>query len=148
MMTVNGLRLPEAFVELISQPDLPYQWVPKKDAVDASGQPLNVLPLELYTDLETIDGRTAVLSRLYREENRFQGLPALAQEDDSAPDTADISKIVWFGGTSSGEPYCFDFRDDPTAPSVIYWDDGEWLRLASNFSDFMSLFACDRDEED
>ena len=39
MMTVNGYRPPEAFVELIGQPDRPYAWVPKKDAVDPSGQP-------------------------------------------------------------------------------------------------------------
>lgn len=142
-MTVNGLQLPEAFVALIGRSDLPYAWAPKKDAVDPSGQPLNVLPLELSTDLARIEKDTAVLSRLFREEHRFPDLPPLVSPEPlGSVDTDDISRLVWFGSTASGEPYCFDFREDLAEPGVLYWD-GEWRRLASNFAAFMRLFEPD-----
>jgi hypothetical protein len=146
-MDVNGLKLPDAFVRLISQPDLSYQWNPRENAHDASGRPLTtVLPLELYADLETIESNTAVLHQLFRE-GRFPNLPPAAVPHGSLSGADDTSKIVWFGGTSSGEPFCFDYRHDATKPRVIYWDDGEWLVLADSFTDFMDLFESREENE-
>jgi hypothetical protein len=142
-VVVNGLKLPWTFVELINLTDQPFNWVPKDGewGVEAYGEALDVLPLEIYTSLEMTEWATAQLQTLYGE-GRFHQLPADAKKHDF--DLSDISKIVWFGQTASGEAYCFNYQENPSEPSVIYWDDGCWRRVAPNFESFISLFEPDK----
>ena len=52
----------------------------------------------------------------------------------------DFSKIVEFGMSGDGAPFCLDYREQPDEPSVIWWDDVYWRRVAPSFADFIALF--------
>jgi hypothetical protein len=52
----------------------------------------------------------------------------------------DYSKIVWFAAGGDGSPFCFDFRDNKDNPSVIWWDDAYWRRIAPDYDSFIELF--------
>ncbi|UTZ41380.1 SMI1/KNR4 family protein [Vibrio campbellii] len=54
-------------------------------------------------------------------------------------DITDFSKIVCFGYSSDGAPFCLDFRDG-CEPSIIWWDDVYWRRISPNFKCFLELF--------
>jgi SMI1/KNR4 family protein SUKH-1 len=142
-MVVNESKLPDSFVALIDRPQPLDYWIPKED-VDASGH-------EYRSDLILLD-------RLAKIEEETNSLPVsfhvssmmpedfeewtrrYGQRPGFIPYITDFSKIVSFGRTPSGETYCFDCRDDPDEPSIIYWDDGYWVRRAPNFDTFISWF--------
>ena len=56
----------------------------------------------------------------------------------------DFSEIVCFGMDGSGAYFCFDFREDKNKPSVIWWSDVYWRRIAPDFEAFVRLFGEDR----
>src|SRR5690242_2298452 len=49
------------------------------------------------------------------------------------PFIADFSKIVHFGNTHPGAPYCLDYRENADEPNVIQWHLNYWRRFAPNF---------------
>jgi hypothetical protein len=139
---VYGFQLPASFVQLyqaIRERKLDSIWV-QKGRVDAYGRPWKPRGLTIVPNLEVIREVTAMLPRFYHAEHRFQ---QDAREHGNKPgfiaDFTDVSKLVWFGRTGSGEPYCFDFGDNPEEPSVIFWDE-YWRRVAPNFASFIVLF--------
>ncbi len=56
-------------------------------------------------------------------------------------DIIDFSGIVLFGESADGAPFCFDFRSDASEPSIIWWDDDHWRRIAKNLDGFVRLFV-------
>jgi hypothetical protein len=160
-MTVNGLKLPDAFVALIEQPELPIRWlakgdpeawiykggegglywIPKGDAdCDAS------LPdLELFKSLAEVELHTKRLPITmhvadYLPEEIAKGDALEAHLPGFLPFITDFSKIVHFGDSDTGAPYCFDYRENADEPGILHWNDAYWRRFAPHFDFFMSLF--------
>jgi hypothetical protein len=140
MMTVNGWKLPDAYAEFF--PNNRYSSWKLKERVDAYSHPLKTdfLPIE---EIELMEERTARLD-YFTVDPDDRMLPPIQTEPfpGSSPDIDDFSKIVQFGRTGSGAPFCFDFRDDPQNPSVIHWEEAGsyWRRVAPNFDAFINLF--------
>ncbi|WP_366519511.1 SMI1/KNR4 family protein [Serratia nevei] len=59
-------------------------------------------------------------------------------------DITDFKEIVCFGEAGDGSPFCFDFRDSPECPAVIWWDDDYWRKISDSFEDFSSFFHARR----
>lgn len=126
-MVVNGLSLPDSFAQLLAAIEdgrSPDWWEAKAGSLWVGG-----ICLEIHASIDLIQWHTDMIVQLYQEEGRFQG-----------GEISDITRIVCFGSTPSGEPFCFDFAEDPQEPSVIYWDDGDWQRVDPNFETFISQF--------
>jgi hypothetical protein len=51
----------------------------------------------------------------------------------------DFTKIVSFAYSGDGAVYCFDFRSFLDKPSVIWWDDIAWLKLADTVEGFFEM---------
>ncbi|MEI8592898.1 SMI1/KNR4 family protein [Photobacterium sp. Hal280] len=69
----------------------------------------------------------------------FYGSSELSGYPGEISDITDFSKIVCFGYSSDGSPFCLDFRDGHEA-SVIWWDDVYWRRISPSIECFMGLF--------
>ena len=141
-MEINGLKMPHLFVEAIREGILRRDigsWE-LRDNVDAYGNPLESELGEVYEDIETIVRETQELPKYYAPDG-FYGEPSEeANEPGYIPDIVDFSKIVCFGTSADGAPFCFDFRDDESNPSIIWWDDVYWRRVAPDFASFLKLF--------
>jgi hypothetical protein len=148
-MLVNDLPLPTSFVELVRSAGTPEHWVLGED-VDAYGNVFDA-ELRLHHDLETIERYTGVLpvhfeAQVSATPEERQGMDATsADEPGFIPCLFDFAKVVWFGNGHEDSPFCFDFRDNLQAPSIIYWDDVYWQRVAPNFDTFISLYKPDDD---
>lgn len=136
-MLVNGFRLPSAFVDAVSRTDAGAPLMLREE-VDAYGNQFGMTALELLSDPTAITEETARLSEDFRSENNADYL--FADSDGLVPWIEDFSKIVCFGHMGERDPVCFDFRNDPEDPSVIYWADAYWRRLAPSFQAFLDLF--------
>lgn len=148
-MVVNGFRLPAAFVQLceaIRREEMPAEWA-LKDSVDASGHPWEVDDLRIISDQETIQSMTERLSKSFLHDDRSVQFPAGDYADGPGfmADFTGVSKFVMFGSSTTGETYAFDFGTDANDPSVAYYGEEYWRRVAPNFSAFMALFI-DADE--
>jgi hypothetical protein len=160
MMVVNGLTLPASFERFIDRPDAyMVSWLPKEN-LDAYGNDWRTFPMEVFTDRETISERTARLPGNERLANETEELvaernAASADRPGSIPWITDFSQILQFGRNGTDEAYCFDFRDDPHKPSVIYMDEWYWRQVAPDFETLEGILEeydgrqCldDRDEE-
>ncbi len=59
------------------------------------------------------------------------------------PDILDFRMIIPFAISTDGAPFCLDFRGGGP-PSVIWWDDVYWRRVAPSLETFLSLFDLPR----
>ena len=145
-MEINGLKLPHLFVEAIREGMLRRDigsWE-LRDDVDAYGNPLESDLKGVYEDVETIARETEELPEYYAPDG-FYGEPSEWENTPGyIPDIVDFSKIVCFGISGDGAPFCFDFRDDESNPSIIWWDDAYWRRVAPDFASFLKLFDLGR----
>lgn len=148
-MVVNGLTLPTSFVEFIGNPNVPDRWV-LKEQVDAYGNEFQS-ELRLLRDVKTMEAGAEALPELF--EAQVRATPDELQQMDAdganqpgfVPYLVDFSQVVWFGDGHEDSPFCFDFRDSPREPSIIYWDDVYWRRVAPDFEAFMDLYKPDDD---
>jgi hypothetical protein len=142
-MVVKGLHLPESFVQFwqaIREGTLREAWV-AKDRVDAYGHPWGA-EVEIYTDERTMEEATdswAQTVQSWSDAEIQEGVEANQHEPGFVPYVVDFTKVLCIGNTPSGEDLCLDFRTDALEPSVIYWDDVFWRRLAPNFDSFFAL---------
>jgi hypothetical protein len=160
-MTVNGLKLPDAFVALIDRPEPIVWWVPKGGneqwvfrggeggvhwAPKGDAAPHDYLDdLELIGSLATIEEETNGLPVAfhiaeYTPEEIAEWNAERANRRGFIPFITDFSQIVQFGYAGDGAAYCFDYREDPDEPSIIHWNDGYWRRVAPSFQQFNGLF--------
>jgi hypothetical protein len=160
-MTVNGLRLPDAFVALIDRPEPLTHWVPKRrdqawiykggegglywiptsDADSADG----LTSLRLFKSLAEIEEATGKLPvsfhvAEYTAEEIAEWDAEYAHLPGFLPFISDFSRIVYFCDNGMAEALCFDYRQNPDEPSVIHWDEAYWRRFAPNFGYFISMF--------
>jgi hypothetical protein len=147
-MTVNGLRLPDSFVKLcqeIREGKTEEVWLLTGADVDAFGNRLSNTDVEFLTDAEKIQKETDYLLQRFQA-GRFRADPDDAQRSGFVKIT-NVAKFVWFGTVGSGEPFCFDFGQDPEEPSIVTWNDAYWQRVAPDFQTFLSLFAPGTEEQ-
>ncbi|MBL8019919.1 MAG: SMI1/KNR4 family protein [Leptospirales bacterium] len=82
-----------------------------------------------------------------KEASRQSGSRELKNERDAydnrlaIPDIVDFTHIVCFGTSGDGAPFCLDYRQDSSKPSVLWWDDIYWRRIAPDVDSFLELFA-------
>ena len=141
-MTINGLKLPRLFVEAIRERVLRRgigSWELREE-VDAYGNPLESELGEVYEDFETIARETKELPKYFAPDGFYSEPSEWENAPGYIPDIVDFSKIVCFGLSGDGAPFCFDFRDDKDNPSIIWWADSNWRRVAPDFASFVRLF--------
>jgi hypothetical protein len=154
-MTVNGLQFPASFAEFYEENR--YSNWDLKENVDAYGNPLET-GFEPLDTVERMEEDTAGLAR-YGPPDLSTYSPEIQKRVSEELETmrpgflpviTDFSKIVCFGRTSAGEPFCFDFREDARESSVIHFDDryARWRKIAPNFDAFISLFERYEEEEE
>ena len=145
-MVINGLRLPDSFTRAIQAGKLWRAvgcWHLKAD-VDAYGCELETELGEVYHDEESLLRNTRSLPGDFQPDG-YYGEPdnEYLAEPGFIPDVVDFSRVVCFGMSGDGAPFCFDFREDPERPSVIWWADVYWRRIAPDFEAFLRLLDLD-----
>ncbi|MFK3817139.1 SMI1/KNR4 family protein [Pseudomonas sp. NPDC089407] len=109
-----------------------------KEDKDAFGNPLETELSRIYTDKEIINKKTNSLKDDFPSSKDYGISSETPPYPGAINDIVDFENILCFGTSGDGSPFCFDFRQDP--PSVIWWDDDHWRKLANNFKDFIELF--------
>jgi hypothetical protein len=144
-MEVNGLQLPASFVQLIREGKMPGPgrgWRLKKER-DAYGRPWEAYVFRFYEDEQTIARATAETAQDFADltpEELQEANDDAAKEPGFIPFINDFSKILQFGEGGASESICFDYRENLKEPSVIYWADVYWRRVARNFEQFVGLW--------
>jgi SMI1/KNR4 family protein SUKH-1 len=143
MTVVNGLTLPAAFVQLVSQAATPISWDLRENR-DAYGNRWHA-DLYLHQHLEWIAHETRELPRRFKvairtPEEIEKGNEYSAHSPGFIPFITDFSRVVCFGRNAEGHAVCFDYRNTSLEPSIIFWDDCYWRRVAPSFDTLMSLF--------
>jgi hypothetical protein len=160
-MTVNGLKLPDAFVALIDRPKPLGWWVAKgdprrwiyrggKDGVYwvPEGTPdhynwlddLRLIERVAWVEYQTNRLPDAFHIAEYTSEVIAKWDAVWGNRPGFIPLITDFSRIVQFGEDGESAAYCFDYRDNPDEPSIIHWNDGYWRRFAPNFDTLISWF--------
>jgi SMI1/KNR4 family protein SUKH-1 len=144
-MEVYGFQLPAAFVQLqrdIRERNLDSIWV-QKNRVDAFGRPWEVSDITFADAIEEIKEDIDFLRQCFRQ-GGFHQIEQARNAPGFVADFTDVSKLVWFGRMATGDPYCFDFGNDPEKPSIIFWETAPgfcyWRRVAPDFESFIALF--------
>ena len=141
-MTVNGHRLPAAFLRALASGSLRWEVgpCPLRSGRDAFGLPLQTELAEVYDTPEAIGRATADLPVGF-EPNGVYGasLPEMAGPG-AIPDIVDFGGVVCFGVSGDDAPFCFDYRGGGAEPRVIWWNDVYWRVVAPDFASFLSLF--------
>lgn len=160
-MTVNGLKLPDAFVALIDRPEPIVWWNPKggderwifrggeggfywvPEGTHDHHDYLDVL--QLIASVETIIEKTNLLPwAFFVDDYTPEEIAEWNADYDHVagfiPFITDFSGIIQFGYAGDGAAYCFDYRENADEPSVIHWNDAYWRRMAPNFQTFIGWF--------
>jgi hypothetical protein len=141
-MKINGFDLPLLFLDAISSGRLKREvgsWDLAKN-IDAYGNPLETELGEVFDTYEMLQKETDALSEGFEADGTY-GEPATDLEGPGAiHDIIDFSQIVCFAISGDGSPFCFDYRESVDSPTVIWWDDVYWRRLAPSFEKFIELF--------
>jgi hypothetical protein len=140
---VNGLYLPDSFERAIQEGKTSRIWR-LKNGEDAYGNRLWTSVGTIYTDEDALLNETADVAGVRSHDLEApEGLTVeeepYANDPGFVPYITDFSKIVCFGHAGDGSPFCFDFRENPERPSVLYWDDVYWRRIAPDFESFLNL---------
>ena len=107
---------------------------PLRHKLDSYGNFLETEIGEIYSlhEIEKVNEQLS-MNFPYEGPNEFAVAPG------AIPDPKDFSSIVNFAIAGDGSPFCLDFRGGPE-PSVIWWDDTYWRRVAPNAASFLALF--------
>ena len=143
-MVIHGLRLPLQFSRMVSN-----SWLLRERGswglrvgLDAYGNSLETELGEVYEGEERILQATRSLCRYFQADG-YYGEPEKQCDlmPGYIPDITDFTEVVCFGISGDGAPFCFDFRVNREQPSVIWWDDVHWRRIAPDFGTFLQLFG-------
>ncbi len=140
-MNVRGLTVPPLLVAMIDDGSLRRErgsWQLSED-FDAYGNFWESELGHVHASAAEIEKASALLPQHFPSEE--------AEEiDDWVTWPGHIPYIVSFGAilefaiSGDGAPFCLDYRDDILEPTVIWWDDTYWRRVAPTFSEFIGLF--------
>jgi hypothetical protein len=144
-MQIRGLVFPSQFVRFIQSGSLRRDqgsW-PLRDGRDAYGNPCEAELGEVYKTIGTIQRESDLLPRHFPPE--FANFPdEFVSEPRFIPYITDFGQILAFGIAGDGAPFCFDYRGATVEPSIIWWDDAFWRRIAPSFASFTTLFDLER----
>jgi hypothetical protein len=138
-MTVNNLRLPDTLVQLLNEGQT--EWMSKGN-VDAYGNEFTVSRPHLFRSLETIEAETAKLSQRFgpRYEEHVRAAGEWSWWPGFIPYIEEFSKIVALASVDTGDIFVLDYRENPQNPSVLFWHDIVWRRVAPTFDAFIDLY--------
>jgi hypothetical protein len=139
LMVVKGLQLPEAFVRVVNDGGLEANdYSDDLDPVDAYGNPWSP-DLVTYINPANIEENNRLMEKNGRMDPNEPPPSSPEHCPGFIPYIDDYSQIVCFGENGMGEPYCFDFRENPEKPSIIQWYDVYWRRVAPDFETLLTL---------
>lgn len=144
-MEINGFKLPLAFVQDLENQNFLREygsWQLRSNA-NAYGEPLEtelgcVFETETQIQQETnaLPGGYINIPRNEIEEyTRMFG-----RAPGEIPYIWDFSHIICFAIAADGAPFCFDYKENAQEPSVIWWADAYWQRIAPSYKSFVGLF--------
>ena len=138
-MKINGKSLPRRFIQCIESGELDRavgSWPMAK--VDAYGNPIQSELAEFYETESQIQEATDQVSRNFAEDGCYGEASEWIDEPGFIPDVTDFREVICFGYSGDDGPFCFDYRQRKR-PSVIWWDDVYWRRIAPGFGAFLNL---------
>jgi len=151
LMLVNGLPLPNAFIQLSHAIERGGTHLfLLKEEVDAYGNPFGGgFALYLWTADQASQGDRECLTDYYGTDRlspeEIEALDNDADDPGRIPYISDFSKIVWLGqNIGNDDPFCFDFRESPEEPSIICYESWYWRRVAPSFESFIGLYKPSR----
>ena len=140
-MRVRGLALPSEFVSCIESGVLRRargSW-PLRFNREAFGNPWEAELGDVYASVGDIERESDLLPKHFGPDTG--DVPEMfSDEPGFIPYISDFSRILAFAIAGDGAPYCFDYRGPSDQPSVIWWDDVYWRRVAPDFTKFLGLF--------
>jgi SMI1 / KNR4 family (SUKH-1) len=111
---------------------------------DAFGNPWEAELGQVYTNAGDIERESDLLSKCFSPD--IGDVPEMSSDAPGfIPYIFDFSQILTFAIAGDGAPYCFDYRERGDIPSIIWWDDSYWRRVAPDFRTFLSLFDLNHD---
>ena len=140
-MTINEHKLPKALTEVLDTQVLRRTvgtWELKKNS-DAYGDPLETSLGEVFHTKAQIEQETSQLSENFKADGFYGEDAPHLQGPGAIPDILNFEGLLCFGQSGDGSPFCLDYRDDEERPSVVWWDDCYWRRIAPDFTSFLDL---------
>lgn len=140
-MKVRKLEIPLKMVEAIEAGLLKRcigSWELKRD-FDSFGNPLETELGEFYDSATIIAEESVCLGINFIADGVYGEMHEEAYPG-SIPDILNFEKILCFGCSGDGAPFCLDYREFLDSPSVIWWDDIHWRKVSPNFHMFLELF--------
>ena len=146
-MIVNQLPLPRQFVEMVNSRKFrrsigSWQLIEERDSY---GNLLETELGEVYCTTQAIRKETNELPVHFQPDGYYAEPTEEMAGPGAIPDIVDFSRILKFGLSGDGAPFCFDYRDSDK-PSVIWWDDVYWRRVSPDFVDLFD-FAIEKWDE-
>jgi hypothetical protein len=139
-MKVGSLELPRELADALVTGRLRRArgvWNLKRD-VDAYGNHLEADLGDVF-DLSTIAAKSATQAKDFQADGVYGSSDPELAGPGAIPDVTDFSEVLWFADSGDGAPWCLDYRAG-LPPSVIWWDDVYWRRVAPDFGAFLALF--------
>lgn len=144
-MEINGLKLPDTFAQDVRSGRLRREqgsWELRKDE-SAYGEPLQTELGRVFDHLDLIQKETDELPKGFtflstEDAEGYTKLYGIATGE--VPYFWNFTKIVCFAVAGDGAAFCFDFRENEQQPTVIWWNDSYWQRIAPNYEAFIQLF--------
>jgi hypothetical protein len=146
-MEIAGLRVPDEVLRVAHAGLISDGYVLRpRDGVDAYGHPLALGLAHLYSEPAVLI-RATIRVAIGFEADSWYGART-PEAPGAIPDIVDFSRILCFGSSPEGEPFCFDFRDDAEHPGVICWDGDalSWRRIAPDAEAFLRIYESTSDK--
>lgn len=140
-MEIAGLRVPDEVLRVAHAGLIPDgDGLRARDGVDAYGHPLALSLAQVYHEQAALI-RATIRVVIGFEPDAWYGART-PEVPGAIADVVDFTRVLCFGFSTEGEPFCFDFRDDPEHPSVICWDGDalSWRRIAPDAESFLRTF--------
>ena len=143
-MQINDLTLPAAYLADIENGKLHLapKHCPLKNNLNAFGDSTETELDVCFGDAQTIAEETATLQQDF--EITFEEAADFDADHEfwpgEIPLITDFSRVLCFARAADGAPFCFDYRENPDEPSVFWWADAYWQRVAPNYASFVELF--------
>lgn len=147
-MQIRDMQIPRGLVQALADRMLrrdvgSWQLLSDKDCF---GHHLETELGFVFPSREEIEAETTRLPESYLEEGISDDVEADLARPGGIAYIRDFSRIVCFAIAGDGAPFCLDYRDDPQAPTVIWWDDIYWRVVAPDFDSFIKLFDLTKKE--
>ena len=140
-MIVSGHKIPDLLCRMLSDGSLsrPVGSWPLRESQDCYGHHLETELGEVHATQLAIEQATHDLPAGFPPEEALEP-DDFTSEPGHIPYITDFSDLIEFATAGDGSSFCLDYRDSSGEPSIIWWDDVYWRRIAPTFDDFISLF--------